>query len=115
MGGIAPTLGRTKPMKARVGSCGDRMKCSGGSGSSAPGEGEGLGLGLGSGLGLGQWVLRTARAAARTPRGVAATVHLRSTATTVLRRAPARARCACRSGRRCRRCRRCRARARRRA
>jgi hypothetical protein len=36
MGGIAPTLGRTKPMNASVGSSGDKMKCSGGSGSSAP-------------------------------------------------------------------------------
>ena len=33
---MAPTLGRTKPMKASVGSSGARIKCSGGSGSSAP-------------------------------------------------------------------------------
>ena len=33
IGGIAPTFGRTKPMKARVGSSGSTMKCSEGSGS----------------------------------------------------------------------------------
>ena len=36
IGGIAPTFGRTKPMKASVGSSDEMMKCSGGSGSSDP-------------------------------------------------------------------------------